>query len=266
MPRYFLEIAYMGTEFAGWQRQKHTVAVQNVIETALSKVIGRQIKTSGASRTDAAAHALRNYAHFDLEHKLPQRFLQRLNWLLPEGVRVRAVYSVPQEAHARFSVLTRTYMYVVALRDNPLWHRHSYIYPFRHGIDLTLLNRCAHLLTHHTCYKSFARADPQTGEFTCCVRYARWRLWRGSFLLFVIEANRFLRGMVRALVGTMLKVSRGSMGMEQFEALLSGSVSSGVDFSVPAHGLYLVRVNYPFKLAPLKIESLHRTARVCKST
>lgn len=244
----------MGTEFSGWQRQKHTVAVQNVVETALSKVIGKEIKTTGSSRTDAGAHALRNYAHFDHEGELPKRFLQRVNWLLPEAVRVRAVYRVPEQAHARFSVVSRTYIYAVALQDNPLWHKHAYLYPFKHKIDISLLNQCARLLTHHTYYKSFARADPQTTSYTCCVGYARWRLWRGRFLLFIIEANRFLRGMVRSLAGTMLKVARGSMSPAHFEALLRGEVASGVDFSPPAHGLYLVRIKYPFRLLPFRAD------------
>lgn len=248
MARYFIEVAYKGFHYHGWQRQKNAVGIQNLIEEALSRVFKTEIQVKGASRTDAGANAYQNFAHFDWNGEIPPRPIFRLNYLLPKDVVVKAIYRVPDEAHARFSALLRTYMYRIHLKLNPFLEELSYYYPVPGNLDISLMNQCARMLLEHVDYTAFARSDPQTYSMKCYITYARWfyNPARGQ-LLFVIEGNRFLRGMVRGLVGTMLRVGKGLMTAEEFERVLKTGHKERVDFSPPGHGLYLKRLKYPFR-------------------
>ncbi len=250
MARYFLEIAYRGYHYAGWQRQKNAVGIQNLIEDALARVFRAPIQVKGASRTDAGAHAYQNFAHFDWDEAMPERIVYRLNYLLPPDVIVRAVHRVPDQAHARFNVLLRTYIYRIHLVRDPFREELSYRYPIRGTLDLQAMNQAAKLLTRYEDYTAFARSDPQTHTMQCIVTYARWFYCPSrKELRFVIQANRFLRGMIRGLVGTMMRVGRGLMSVEEFEHILASGHKERVDFSPPGHGLYLKRIIYPFKFA-----------------
>ncbi|NPA33806.1 MAG: tRNA pseudouridine(38-40) synthase TruA [Chlorobi bacterium] len=248
MARYFIEVAYKGFHYHGWQRQKNAVGIQNLIEDALSRVFKTEIQVKGASRTDAGAHAYQNFAHFDWDDEIPPKPIFRLNYLLPHDVVVKGLYRVPDEAHARFSALLRTYVYRVHLKRNPFLEELSYYYPIPGTLDISLMNRAATLLLNYNDYTAFARSDPQTYSMKCYITYARWFYNKArQQLVFIIEGNRFLRGMVRGLVGTMLRVGRGLMPIEEFEHVLRTGHKERVDFSPPGHGLYLKRLKYPFR-------------------
>ncbi len=261
MPRYFLEVAYRGTAFHGWQRQKNAIAVQNVLEEALSRLLRTSVALKGASRTDAGAHARQNFAHFDFPESLPEKIVLNLNRLLPESVLVRAIYEVPQYAHARFSVRTRLYAYCVHFHRDPFRDSFSYRYPLPSSIqidngravsgappiDMHALGQATRLLLTHTDFSAFAKTNGKETSPHCRIVYARW-FWFAARrqLIFLIEGNRFLRGMIRALVGTLLRVATGYYSLEDFHQILIHSQKSKVDFTPPGHGLYLLRIRYPF--------------------
>ncbi len=258
MPRFFIELSYRGTAFHGWQRQKNAIGVQNVVEEALSRLFRRTILVKGASRTDAGAHARQNFAHFDLDEYPPEDVVRRLNWLLPDGVACKAIYEVPAEAHARFSVRTRVYAYCVHFQPDPFRELYSYRFPlFRVKgrvssgdlpVDIDAMNRCAQMLTSHIDYTAFAKGLLVDQNPACRVLYARWRYFPArSQLIFIIEANRFLRGMIRGLVGTMLRVGAGFLTVDDFKDILHKKEKFKVDFSPPGSGLHLLRVKYPFR-------------------
>ncbi len=284
MPRYFLEVAYRGTAFHGWQRQKNAVAVQNVLEEALSRILRTSVALKGASRTDAGAHARQNFAHFDFSEALPEKIVLYLNRLLPESVVVRAIYEVPQGAHARFSVRSRLYAYCVHFHRDPFREEFSYRYPlavssFSGGaivrirrvppLDMHALHRATRFLLTHTDFSAFAKTNGHTASPHCRILYARWFWFAArSQLIFLIEGNRFLRGMIRALVGTLLRVATGYFTPEDFHQILVHRQKSKVDFTPPGHGLYLLRVRYPFAFVWTKYTEEGRVAgqAICPSS
>ena len=242
MARYFIEVAYQGTRFRGFQSQQNAVTVQGEIERALSVLLRGPVVTTGSSRTDAGVHAFQNYLHFDTEVPLMAHFTYKLNAVLSPDVAVRSLHRVAGEAHARFDAVSRAYRYRIYYRKDPFLREGGYYFPYR--VDDAVLERTAAMVAAHRDFASFSKRNTQVKTFRCEIRRAVWYR-RDDQLIFEVEANRFLRGMVRGLVGTMLKTARGSLLEEEFAGILSHPDNTRTDFSVPAQGLFLTAVRYP---------------------
>lgn len=242
MSRYFLEVAYRGTLFSGFQRQENASTIQGEIDRALSLLLKTSIVTTGSSRTDAGVHAFQNFLHFDASFPLPSRLVYALNAVLSPDIAVRGLYPCAEGAHARFDALSRSYLYRVYRAKDPFRKETGYFFPY--ALDFDQLARCAALLPSHTDYERFSKRNTQVKTFRCRIAEAAWEQRPGEYL-FRITANRFLRGMVRGLVASMLKVARGKSTVEAFQQILQAAGPARADFSAPPQGLFLTRVTYP---------------------
>lgn len=240
--RYFLELSYDGTPFVGWQRQPAGDSVQSCLEDALSILFRKPLTIVGAGRTDAGVHAHQLFAHVDLDEHVDQDLTFRLNKLLPKEIAVRNVIAVTQDAHARFDAVSRTYRYHITTQKNPFLQKRSY--QFAKPLDLDLMNQAAKILIDHKNFKCFSKSKTDVKTYVCDIQQVHWQQ-NGSELVFFIQANRFLRNMVRAIVGTLIEVGLRKISISDFEAILASRDRSQAGYSVPAHGLYLEKVNYP---------------------
>lgn len=242
--RYFLEVSYNGLAFHGSQIQGKLSTVQLSVNKAVSTILRQPVETFGASRTDEGVHALGNFYHFDTETALSENFVYRLNAILPFEIAVKACH-IPkdqEQSNARFDALSRHYNYRLYTSKDPFLHHRAHFYPYK--IDRELLHQTAQLLAGEKDFTSFSKRNTQTRTFFCKVEEAYWTFSENTFC-FDVRANRFLRGMVRALVGTQLQVARGKMAIEEFAALFERKDCRLADFSVPGHGLYLEDIVYP---------------------
>ena len=240
--RYFIELSYVGTPFVGWQRQPAGDSVQSCLEDALSILFGKPLSIVGAGRTDAGVHAHQLYAHVDLDEHIGQDLTFRLNKLLPKEIAVNNIISVSQDAHARFDAVSRIYRYLINKQKDPFLQKRSY--HFAKPLDLDLMNQAAKILIDHEDFKCFSKSRTDVKTYVCDVQEAYWQQ-NGSELAFYIQANRFLRNMVRAIVGTLIEVGLRKISISDFEAILASRDRSQAGYSVPAYGLYLEKVNYP---------------------
>ena len=240
--RYFVELSYDGTPFVGWQRQPAGDSVQSCLEDALSILFRKPISIVGAGRTDAGVHAHQLFAHVDLDEHVDQDLTFRLNKLLPKEIAVRNVIAVTQDAHARFDAVSRIYRYHITTQKNPFLQKRSY--QFAKPLDLDLMNQAAKTLIDHKNFKCFSKSKTDVKTYVCDIQQVHWQQ-NGSELVFFIQANRFLRNMVRAIVGTLIEVGLRKISISDFEAILASRDRSQAGYSVPAHGLYLEKVNYP---------------------
>ena len=242
--RYFLELAYCGASYTGWQRQPNGLSVQEVVETALQQVLKEQISITGAGRTDAGVHAYRMVAHFDslykgLDETMPL-FVPAKH--LAPGIRLRRIRPVGPEAHARFSAISRTYRYFIDQEGSP--YRRHYAYPFRKPLDIEAMQLACQALLGRKDFSAFARSGTDNLHFECDISKAVWYPYAGM-LVFEVTANRFLRNMVRAIVGTMLDVGRGKLSPTDFESIIAGKERSAAGASAQARGLFLWDISYP---------------------
>ncbi|NGX83740.1 tRNA pseudouridine(38-40) synthase TruA [Aequorivita sp. KMM 9714] len=241
--RYFIEIAYNGKNYFGWQRQPKQVSVQQVIEESLSTLLREDIKITGAGRTDAGVHAKQLFAHFDFEAINDTKALVfRINSFLPKDISVVNIFQVKDNAHARFDAVAREYEYVISLRKDPF--SQDFAYQLNKTPDVDLMNKTAELLFNHIDFQCFSRSKTDVKTYNCVISKARWELIDNK-LTFTISADRFLRNMVRAIVGTLLDVGFGKTSVEDFQAILNSKNRSKAGASAPAHGLYLTKVKYP---------------------
>lgn len=240
--RYFIELSYDGTPFVGWQRQPSGDSVQSCLEDALSILFRIPLSIVGAGRTDAGVHAHQLYAHVDLDEHVDQDLTFRLNKLLPKEIAVRNIIAVAQDAHARFDAVSRSYRYHITTQKNPFLQKRSY--QFAKPLDLDLMNQAAKILIDHEDFKCFSKSKTDVKTYVCDIQQVHWQQ-NGSELVFFIQANRFLRNMVRAIVGTLIEVGLRKISISDFEAILASRDRSQAGYSVPAHGLYLEKVNYP---------------------
>ena len=240
--RYFVELSYDGTPFVGWQRQPAGDSVQSCLEDALSILFRKPLSIVGAGRTDAGVHAHQLYAHVDLDEHIDQDLTFRLNKLLPKEIAVRNIIRVAQDAHARFDAVSRSYRYHITTQKNPFLQKRSY--QFAKPLDLDLMNQAAKILIDHEDFKCFSKSKTDVKTYVCDIQQVHWQQ-NGSELVFFIQANRFLRNMVRAIVGTLIEVGLRKISISGFEAILASRDRSQAGYSVPAHGLYLEKVNYP---------------------
>ncbi len=242
MPRYFLELGYRGEHFSGFQVQQNAITIQSEIERALFVFFREQVSLTGSSRTDAGVHALQNYFHFDFDRAFPREAIYNLNAILHRDIVLKSVREVKPDAHCRFHATARAYKYYIYSSKNPFLQDRAWYVPYT--INRELLDQCAALVKQNRHFLAFSKRNTQVKTFLCQVEESSWG-YENDCLVYHVKANRFLRGMVRGLVGTMLRVARGSMSLDEFAALLSGGDPSSADFSAPAKGLFLMQVSYP---------------------
>ena len=243
--RYFLKLSYKGTAYHGWQIQPNAQSVQEVLQNALQTVLRSEISVVAAGRTDTGVHAKIMYAHFDLDN-LPyeiQICIFKLNSLLPKDIAVIDIFTVAEDAHARFDAKKRTYEYHINQHKNPFDTEGSWY--FRHTLDLELMNKAAEILLLKTDFESFSKVHTEVNNFRCKITKALWERSEDS-LIFTISADRFLRNMVRAIVGTLINVGTHKITLAEFETIIDSKNRSEAGFSVPAHGLYLTAVDYDY--------------------
>ncbi|MFM1971288.1 MAG: hypothetical protein RL731_1110 [Bacteroidota bacterium] len=242
MKRYFLELCYDGASFGGFQIQNNVDTIQGAVQAALKTLYREDIELTGASRTDAGVHALQNFFHFDTDTAITQKQVYNLNAILPNTIVIKAIYEVPATAHCRFDATTRSYIYKLHTQKDPFLEGRSWYYPF--PIDFNLLNQATQTLLNFTHYESFSKKNTSVNTFECSVSKALWQV-EGTNLYFHIDSNRFLRGMIRGLVGTLLQVGRGQITVEEWMDIVASNNEQRVDFSTPAYGLYLSAIQYP---------------------
>lgn len=244
--RYFIEIAYNGTAYHGWQIQNNAISVQEVLNKALSTILRQEIETLGCGRTDTGVHATQLFAHLDIngeEDVLNPRFLLSLNSLLPYDISVKRFIKVKQDAHARFDATNRSYEYHIHFTKDPFKHNLSWL--LRDIPDIELMNKAADLLKEYRDFSCFSKSNTQTFTNNCVITRAEWIEVEGA-LVFHISADRFLRNMVRAIVGTLVKVGKREIEPEQVRDIIESKNRSNAGESVPACGLYLTEVDYPY--------------------
>ncbi|MES2703604.1 MAG: tRNA pseudouridine synthase A [Bacteroidota bacterium] len=240
--RYVVEVMYDGTCFHGSQVQGDTPTVQLELNKALSTLFRKPIETYGASRTDEGVHALSNFYHFDLESEPPAELQYKCNAILPEGMAVKKIYrAVNPEFNCRFEALSRTYRYRIYKAKNPFLVNRAFQFPYKLRRDV--LDETAAILKEYSLFESFSKRNSQSKTFICNIMQSHW-LDVGDELHYIVEANRFLRGMVRGLVATQLHIARGSLTTADFRNIIDAQNCTKARFNVPGHGLYLEEVKY----------------------
>lgn len=241
--RYFIEFAYNGTSYHGWQKQPHCITVQEVLEDGLHKMLREEIHVMGAGRTDAGVHATQMFAHFMCEQEIDLEHLRfRLNRWLPLDISVFDIRQVKDEAHARFHATSRSYEYHFHLRSDPFKNNSAYV--LWRKPDIQKMQEAADLLIGHKDFQCFSRSNTDVKTYLCNVTEARFEQ-NGFQLIFHITANRFLRNMVRAVVGTLLEVGYEKLELSDIQRILESKDRSEAGSSAPARGLYLTKVDYP---------------------
>lgn len=243
MARYFLEVMYDGTAFHGSQLQGDTPTVQLALNNAIATLLRVPVITFGASRTDEGVHALCNFYHFDMEIPLPPNFIYRINALMPPMLAIRRMYkAADNNFNARFDAINRSYRYRVYGKKDPFLAGRALYFPYK--INEDTLHATAAVLMEYDNFESFSKRNTQTFTFLCKIYESRWER-HGEELHYVVTANRFLRGMVRGLVGTQLKIARGNGTADDMRSILEAKDCTLADFSVTGNGLYLEQIEYP---------------------
>lgn len=241
--RYFIQFSYFGKAYHGWQNQPNAITVQEVLEHALSVLLREKIQLVGAGRTDAGVHAREMYAHFDFNDVADTLDLvYRLNAFLPEDMAVQHIYDMVDEAHARFDALERSYEYWVCDTKNPFFMDAAYY--VRHPLDISLMNEAAQLLLGKQDFECFSKSKTEVNNHFCTIKSAQWSR-EGEYIVFRITSDRFLRNMVRAIVGTLLDVGTGKITLDNVKDIIKSKDRTKAGVSVPAKGLYLTDVTYP---------------------
>jgi tRNA pseudouridine38-40 synthase len=244
MQRYFIDFSYFGKNYFGYQRQPREISVQEIIENALSTKLREQIKIVGAGRTDTGVHAKKMFAHFETTENLGDNFVYQLNSLLPEDIAVQKIFKVKNDFHARFDATYRTYEYQISLEKNPFTTDFSW--QIRRGkIDVKKMNEACKILFETTDFTSFAKLHADNKTNNCKIYKAVWKQ-NETELKFTISADRFLRNMVRAIVGTMVDLGAGKISLEEFKSIIAAKNRNLAGTSAPPQGLFLVDVGYNF--------------------
>jgi len=240
--RYFMEVFYKGTDYSGFQVQQNANSIQAEIEKAFSVLQKQQVRLTGASRTDTGVHALRNYFHFDLDGVLHPQFIYKINAILPGDIGIKNITKVSTQSHCRFDAISREYNYYVYRYKNPFLKDRAYYFPYT--LDIEILKEAAAVIKEYNDFTSFSKRNSQVKNFECIIESSEW-IKEGDMLVFNVKANRFLRGMVRGLTGTMLQLGRGKSSITDLRNIILAKDCTVADFSVPSHGLFLVDVQYP---------------------
>jgi tRNA pseudouridine38-40 synthase len=242
--RYFIELAYDGTKYHGWQVQQNALSVQELLNKALSTLLRQSIETIGCGRTDTGVHAKEYFAHFDAPQSSEGTVnLRSLNALLPHDIAIKRIVPVHADAHARFDAILRSYEYHIHFEKNPFLNGYSWL--LRDRPNLELMNKAATLIMEYIDFSCFSKSNTQVKTNNCKIAKAVWEQTENG-IMFKISADRFLRNMVRAIVGTLLLVGKGEMQPEEIRDIIESKNRSNAGMSVPACGLYLTEVKYSY--------------------
>jgi tRNA pseudouridine38-40 synthase len=243
--RYFIQLSFDGTAYHGWQIQDNAHSVQAELNKALSILFQEEMQTLGCGRTDTGVHAKKFYAHFDsaeLPKQVPE-IVHQLNCLLPHDIAIQNIISVDESAHARFDAVSRTYEYRIYKKKDPFLRNTAWYFP--HELDLDLMNELSKEIQKYTDFSCFSKSRTQTKTNNCTITEVIWKQ-NADITVFRISANRFLRNMVRAIVGTLTEGGRGELTLQQLQDILASGNRSEAGPSVPAQGLSLIDIRYPF--------------------
>ena len=241
--RFFIEIAYNGFAYHGWQKQPEASSVQETLENALTTALQQKIEVIGAGRTDTGVHARQFFAHFDAEITMEtEQLVFKLNTILPPDIAVFRIFETASDAHARFDAISREYHYFVTTRKDPFKIGSAYF--IKKKIDLQRMNEAAKIIMQHSDFQAFSKVKTDVKTFQCKIENAVWEQ-NGDELVFKIKADRFLRNMVRAIVGTLLDIGTHKTKLEDLEKIIRGRDRCGAGKSVPAHALFLTHIEYP---------------------
>jgi tRNA pseudouridine38-40 synthase len=250
MPRYFLEVSYKGTNYSGFQVQQNANSIQEEMEKALQILQREKIVLTGSSRTDSGVHALQNFFHFDADSPLhlwngaggEAHFVYKINAILPGDIVAQKLIPVKPGAHCRFDAVSREYKYFIYRHKNPFLKDRAFYFPYK--LNTELMQQAAEIIMGYTDFTSFSKRKTQVNTFICQIQESKWD-WEEDCLVFYVKADRFLRGMVRALVATMLKIGREKMTIEEFKKVIEEKDCTKASFAVPPHGLFLVAITFP---------------------
>ena len=242
--RYFIELAYKGTNYHGWQYQPEADSVQETLNKALSLLLKQEIDIVGAGRTDTGVHAKKMYAHFDFDAAIDsKKLVYKLNAFLPKDIVVFDILNVHDEAHARFDATKRTYEYHIHTFKDAFENDNSWLHQLPLNVDK--MNAACKILFDYTDFECFSKTNTDVRTFNCTIFEAHWKQ-SNTKLVFTISADRFLRNMVRAIVGTMINIGLEKVSLKEFKKIIESKDRSKAGFSVPAHGLYLTQIEYDY--------------------
>ncbi len=241
MPRYFIEVSYKGTNYSGFQIQQNANSIQAEIEKALKIYYKESFKLTGSSRTDAGVHAIQNFFHFDSESEITDG-TYHLNAILPNDIIAKRIVKVLENSHCRFDAISRDYIYNIYQQKDPFLEDRAYFFPF--PVNIQLMQKAATELMAYVDFASFSKRNTQSKTSLCKILKSEWTMENG-LISYHVSSNRFLRGMVRSMAGTMLQVGKNKLSIEQFIDIIKSKDCSKADFSVPPQGLFLLKVNFP---------------------
>ena len=243
--RYFIHLAYNGTAYHGWQIQPNAASVQETLNKAFSVLLRSEINLMGAGRTDTGVHAKEMFAHFDFETSFDiPNLVHKVNSFLPKDIVIYNIIPVHDEAHTRFDATKRTYEYHIHQFKNPFLDELSWY--FHQSLDVDMMNKAAQQLLNYTDFECFSKVNTDVNTFDCTIFEAHWKRNENDQLVFTISANRFLRNMVRSIVGTLVNVGLQKISLDDFTKIIESKNREKAGFSVPAHGLYLTKVDYDY--------------------
>lgn len=246
--RYFSELAYKGTNYVGWQRQPNGISVQEKLEDAFSTILRTPMHILGCGRTDTGVHASQFFINFNFDGEFPRGFISRINKFLPKDIAIKSIFPVEEELSARFDANHRSYEYHICFQKNPFLVQTIYYHPFPGQIDLKLMQEAASLLLNYDSFFPFCKSRSDAKTMLCELRRAEWVFnKKEQKLVFYISSNRFLRGMVRLIVGMCLNIGLGRLMIEDVKEAMDKQIRLKKDWSVEAKGLFLTEVRYPFK-------------------
>jgi tRNA pseudouridine38-40 synthase len=241
--RFFIEFSYSGTNYHGWQRQPSQTSIQERFEDCISKILSSNISLTAAGRTDTGVHAKKMFAHFDYDKEFDfLKTIHQLNSFLPNDISVRNIFRVNDDDHARFSATSRTYRYVLINKKDPFMQKRAYY--LINKLDIKKMNEACKYLLCNDDFKSFSKSKTDVKTYICDIQEAYWTQVDDDTFIFKIKANRFLRNMVRAIVGTLIEVGQNIITIDQFKDIILSKNRGRAGYSVPAHGLYLSEVEY----------------------
>ncbi len=249
MPRYFIRLSYNGTRYHGWQIQPNAITVQQEITTAISLLLRHDVEITGCGRTDTGVHAECFFAHMETAKELTsenqQRLCNKLNAFLSDDIAIEKIFPVADDTHARFSAISRTYEYRITQQKQPFLQEFAHFFPL--ALDIEKMNRCARLLMEYRDFSCFSKSHTQTHTNDCSITEAQWQ-FKNNLLVFKISADRFLRNMVRAIVGTLVDAGLGKIDENDIHQIIQSGIRSKAGKSMPARGLFLTDVGYPAEL------------------
>ena len=241
MPRYFIEVAYMGTRYSGFQVQLNAKTIQAEVARTLKIYFHKAFELTGSSRTDAGVHAMQNFFHFDSGIEIGKPIIYNLNALLPYDIVIKNIFETGAHAHCRFDATSRTYHYHVIRFKNPFYFGRAYYYPF--AVDTNLLHEMANAIMQFNDFTSFSKKKTHVRSFNCDIKYSRW-VFEDNTWRYEVKADRFLRGMVKGLVGTMLRLAKNNQSTVELTKVFEKKDPLTTDFSVPSDGLFLTAVEF----------------------